>query len=333
MRFAPLGSDGQQRLSSGTALLVGCGALGTVIANTLVRAGVGRLRIVDRDFLELSNLQRQVLFDEADVAAGLPKAIAAAGKLKAINSQVAIEPHVADVTRTNLERLAEGCDVIVDGSDNFEVRFLLNDWSLASETPWVFGGCLGAEGQTMTIVPGKSACLACVVPEPPPPGSTPSCDTAGILGPIINIIASLEAAEAIKLLAGRDEDVSRHMTIVDVWRNRVRTIDLNGLQTAGTCRACGQRQFDWLAGERGSRAAVLCGRNAVQLRPDAPTTVDLLRLSRELQTVGDVLCNDYLLRLDVDDYSLTLFPDGRAIISGTDNEAAARSLYARYFGS
>ncbi len=333
MRYTPLGEAGQQKLVESTALIVGCGALGSVIAQTLARAGVGTLRIVDRDFLELSNLQRQVLFDEADVAAGLPKAIAAAAKLRAINSEITIEPHVVDLTHKNIAALANNCGVVVDGSDNFEVRFLVNDYAISTGTPWVFGGCLGAEGQTMTIVPTKSPCLACVIPEPPPPGSTPSCDTAGILGPAINVIASIEACEAIKILSGNIDAVATGMTVIDVWYHRLRTINFNSLSVAGGCYVCGHREFYWLRGERGSRAAVLCGRNAVQLRPDEPRKLDLARVAVGLKSVGELLCNNYLLRLDVDDYSLTLFPDGRAIIVGTDSESTARSLYARYFGS
>src|SRR5687768_8602139 len=205
MRFLPLGVEGQRRLLQSRALVVGCGALGSVIANTLARAGVGQLRIVDRDFLELNNLQRQVLYDEDDVAAGLPKAIAAKNRLERINSEIEIDAHVTDVDATNIERLLDGVSCLVDGTDNFETRFLLNDAAVKLGIPWVYGGCLGAEGQSLTIVPGKTPCLRCLIPEPPPPGSTPTCDSAGILGTVIGVIASMEANEAIKILSGHAE--------------------------------------------------------------------------------------------------------------------------------
>ncbi len=217
--FRRLGEEGQRRLGQSRALLCGCGALGSTIANLLVRAGVGTLRIVDRDFVELSNLQRQSLFDEADARAGLPKAVAAAEKLRTINSTVAVEPIVADIEPANIERFCEGMDVILDGTDNFETRFLLNDAAVKLGLPWVYGGCVGAEGQTMTILPGETACLRCLMPECPAPGSTATCETAGILGPIVGVIASIEAAEAMKILSGNRQAVSRELTVVDLWQN------------------------------------------------------------------------------------------------------------------
>ena len=238
MIFPPLGEEGQQRLEQSRVLVCGCGALGSVLANTLVRAGVGHVRIVDRDFLELNNLQRQVLYDESDVASRLPKAIAARNKLRQINSQVEIEAVVADVDFRNLPRLLQNVDVIVDGTDNFETRFLLNDASIHFAIPWVYGGCIGAEGQTMTILPGETPCLRCVLRESPPPGTTPTCDTAGILGPIVNVVASLQACEAIKILSGHSEAVSRTLNVVDLWDNRLRQIQLDALQAAHDCPTC-----------------------------------------------------------------------------------------------
>src|SRR5262245_27103719 len=226
MRFAPLGVEGQRKLLASRALVVGCGALGSVIANTLVRSGVGKLRIVDRDFLEMNNLQRQVLYDEDDVAAGLPKAIAAKNRLETINSTIEIEAIVADVDHTNIERLLDGVDCLVDGTDNFETRFLLNDAAVKLGISWVYGGCLAAEGQTLTIVPGETPCLRCLMPEPPPPGTTPTCDSAGILATIIGVIASLEANEALKILSGKLETINRAWTIFDLWDNTVRQIKL-----------------------------------------------------------------------------------------------------------
>jgi molybdopterin/thiamine biosynthesis adenylyltransferase len=332
IRYAPVGIEGQQRLLAGRALIVGCGALGSVIANTLARAGVGRLRIVDRDFLELNNLQRQVLFDEDDVAAGLPKAIAAANKLRAINSQITIEPVVSDVDHSNILSLVEEMDVVVDGTDNFETRMLLNDVALKRRVPWIYGGCLGAEGQTMTILPGETPCLRCLMNDTPPPGTTPTCDTAGILAPIVNVIASLEANEAIKILSGHRDAVSRTLTVIDTWDNRVRQLTLDAL-TSTTCPACTGAEFPWLDGRRASHSAILCGRNAVQISPPTRSNLSLVSLAEKLKSAGQVTSNRYLLRLAVDGLQLTVFSDGRAIISGTDDIAVARTLYARYVGN
>ena len=242
IRFPPLGEEGQRRLASARALVCGCGALGSVIANTLVRAGVGAVRIVDRDFVELSNLARQTLFDEADAAAGLPKAVAAAEKLRRINSSVEIEPVVADVNHANIERFCEGVDVILDGTDNFETRFLINDAAVKLRLPWIYGGCVGAEGQTMTIIPGETPCLGCLMETCPPPGSTPTCDTAGILGPIVGVIASIEAIEAIKILSGNRDAISRQLTIVDLWQNRIKQVDVSRLaRPVRLCRVQARR--------------------------------------------------------------------------------------------
>jgi adenylyltransferase/sulfurtransferase len=332
-RFAPLGIDGQRRLAQSRALVCGCGALGSVIAETLVRAGVGFVRIVDRDFLELNNLQRQVLYDEADVAEGLPKAIAAANKLRRINSEIAVEPVVADVTHRNIAELAGDVGVIVDGTDNFATRFLLNDFAVERGTPWVNGGCIGAEGQTMTILPGETACLACLIAEAPPPGSTPTCDTAGILAPIVNVIASIEACEALKILSGRREAVSRRLAIIDVWDNQLRHVDISRLRETSDCRVCQHREFVWLDGERGDASVTLCGRNAVQLSAPSRSALSLADLERRLTGVGRVQRNPFLLRLSVDSYLLTVFPDGRTIVSGTNDVAVARTLHARFIGA
>src|SRR4051795_10737458 len=332
-RFAPLGEEGQRRLATARALVCGCGALGSVIAESLVRAGVGFVRIVDRDFVELNNLQRQVLFDEQDVAQTLPKAVAAANKLKQINSEVQIEPIVADVTHHNIDDMASDVDVIVDGTDNFAIRFLLNDFAVKYKKPWVYGGCIGAEGQTMTILPGQSACLACLMSDVPPPGTMPTCDTAGIIGPIVNVIASIESAEALKILSGHREAISRRLTIIDLWDNQLRAVDLARLRDSGDCRVCKHREFAWLAGERGETSAVLCGRNAVQLSAAKGTTASLDEIAARLKGVGNVQRNSFLLRLILDDYVLTVFPDGRTIVGGTNDVAMARSLHARYVGA
>jgi len=333
VRYSPLGEAGQRRLLASRMLVCGCGALGSVIANTLARAGVGHLRIVDRDFLELNNLQRQVLYDEADVAAGLPKAIAAANKLRQINSGITIEPLVTDVDFTNVEELTDGIDVIVDGTDNFETRMLVNDLSLKRKIPWVYGGCLGAEGQTMTIIPGETACLRCLMSDTPPPGTTPTCDTAGILGPIINVIASMQAAEALKVASGNVSAINRQLTIIDLWDNRIRQVNLESLRASGECAACQRGEFPWLAGERASHSAILCGRNAVQLNPSDRAQASLEQLAAKLATVGRVTQNKYLVRASIGDYVLTLFADGRAIVGGTDDIATARGVYAKYVGT
>ncbi|HXT58334.1 MAG TPA: ThiF family adenylyltransferase [Pirellulales bacterium] len=333
IRFPVIGEEGQRRLLASRALICGCGALGSVLANTLARSGVGRLRIVDRDFVETSNLQRQVLFDEDDVAAQLPKAVAAANKLRRINSQIEIEPIVADVDHANIMSLLEGVDVLVDGTDNFETRYLLNDAAVKLGLPWVYGGCIGAGGQTMTILPGETPCLRCLIQEAPPPDATETCDTAGILSPIINVIASIQAMEAIKILSGHREAIQRSLLVFDLWENRVLPMKAGALRDAGDCPACCRGEFPWLSGERGSHTAVLCGRNAVQLTQSAGTRLSLETLAEKLASVGRVTRNPILLRLAVDDYLLTIFPDGRAIIGGTDDIPTARTIYARYIGS
>lgn len=334
IRFPPIGEAGQKKLGESTALIVGCGALGSVIANTLARAGVGHLRIVDRDFLEVSNLQRQVLYDESDVANGLPKAIAAANRLKRINSEIEVEAVVADVDPSNIEDLCKGVDVIVDGSDNFEIRFLINDVAVKHSIPWIYGGCLGADGQTMTIIPGDTACLNCLMLDgPPPPGTTPTCDSFGILSPIINVIASIESNEALKILSGNAKAVSRKLTVVALWESSFRQMDVSQLRAKVDCPSCKQNRFDWLDGERGSHSAILCGRNAVQLSfPDRQSIV-LSDLAARLKELGRVEVNAFLLRFYVGEHILSVFPDGRAIVSGTEDASVARKLYAQYLGN
>ena len=330
--FAPLGREGQQRLQSGRVLICGCGALGSVLANTLVRAGVGLVRLVDRDFVELNNLQRQVLYTERDVQEHLPKAIAAQRHLAEINSEVAVEAVVADVTSANVLELLDGIDVIADGTDNFETRFLLNDAAFHLGIPWVFGGCIGAEGQTSTFIPGETGCLRCLVPDVPAAGTTPTCDTAGILGPVVNVIASLQATDVLKLLSGHAERVNRGLNVVELWENRLRQIRLAPLTARGGCRTCQQRDLEWLDGRRGNQPVVLCGRQAVQVSPTSDQPIDLAVLADRLQGLGSLLQNPYLLRLTVDKFVITVFRDGRAVVAGTDDPAAARTALARYIG-
>ncbi len=333
VRYAPLGAEGQRRLLASRALICGCGALGSVLASTLARAGVGMLRLVDRDFLETNNLQRQILYDEDDVAANLPKAVAAARRLRRINSQITIDPVVADVDHRSIVELARDVDILVDGTDNFETRFLLNDLAVSKGLPWVYGGCIGAEGQSMTILPGRTPCLRCLHPEPPPPGATPTCDTAGIVGPVVGVVAAIQAMEVLKILSGNADAIQRGLYVVDLWENQVRQIDLGGLGSDRSCPACTERDFPWLDGRRGSHTAVLCGRNAVQLHFGSEAAVSLDELARKLEGVGRLVHNAFLLRLEVDGFRITVFPDGRAIVVGTDEVATARSVCAKYIGS
>src|SRR3954447_12315415 len=266
VRVPGIGKAGQERIGKSRVTVCGCGALGTVLANHLVRAGVGFVRIVDRDFVEVSNLQRQVLFDESDVTNNMPKAVAAANKLRAVNSAVRIEPVVADIDRTNILDLCRDADVIVDGTDNFEVRYTINDAAVKLNKPWVFGGAVGTEGQTMTIVPGETPCLRCVFEASPGPGEVGTCETAGVLGPIVGIVASFQAAEALKLLAGKTDAINRELFVLNVWENtsrRVKVAPLKGRK--GQCPCCALRKFEWLDGAHGTQTTTLCGRNAVQV--------------------------------------------------------------------
>jgi len=254
MQYPPMGEAGQRRLAASRALLCGVGGLGSVIANTLARAGVGHLRLVDPDRVELNNLQRQVLYNEADAAAGLPKVVASQNKIAKINSQVEVEAIVAEVDHTNIEALLDGVDMIVDGTDNFGTRFLLNDASLKYGVPWVYGGCVAAEGQTMTILPGETPCLRCLLGDAPLPGTTPTCATAGVIGPIVNVIASFEACEALKVLSGNRDRISRVLTVFELWDNRIREIELDSLRETANCPTCSGQEFPWLEGKQPARS-------------------------------------------------------------------------------
>jgi len=326
--FKPIGPEGQERISRSRVVIVGIGALGTVIANTLARAGVGYLRLIDRDFVDLGNLQRQILFDEQDARERLPKVIAAAAKLRAINSEIEVEPLIADVTPRNVEQLLAAHDLVVDGTDNLETRFLLNDACIKLDLPWIYGGALGAAGSTMTIIPGKTPCLRCVIDHVPPPGTMPSCDTEGVLGAITGVIASIESAEALKLLAGHAPGGG--LLSIDLWERTFHEVEV---ERRPDCPACGARQFDYLNGERVAWTTVLCGRNSVQIVPPTEDEIALPDLQRRLASVGNVSYNGYLLSLQVEGREIVLFPTGRAIIRGTTDEAEARTLYAKYIGN
>ena len=329
MLFGPLGRSGQERLARARVLVAGCGALGSVVASTLVRAGVGLTRIVDRDFIELNNLQRQVLFTEADVAAGLPKAVAAAHALQAVNSQVAIEPVVADLTADTIEAQLDGIDLVVDGLDNFAGRYLVNDACVKHGRPWVYAAVVASYGMVMPVRPGEGPCFRCVFPEPPPPGQAQTCDTAGVLGPAVNVIASLAAMEAIKILIDAPRTAAG-LLAVDVWQNTFERLPLPPQDPA--CPACGARRFEFLEAWAPQTSTALCGRDAVQVRVQPGTALVLPALAARWQGLGEVTANDYLARLRVNGYELTVFPDGRAIIKGTQDETVARTLYARYVG-
>ena len=332
MRFPAVGENGQRRLLDSHVTLCGCGALGTVLANALVRGGVGHLRLVDRDFIETNNLQRQVLFDEHDVAENLPKAEAAARKLCAINSSVHVEPVVTDIDRTNILDLVRDADLILDGTDNFEIRYLINDAAEKLNKPWVYGGCIGSHGQTMTILPGETPCLRCVFEAAPAPGEAGTCETAGVLSPIVNIVASYQAAEAFKILTGRRDQISRDLIYVDVWDNIQRRIKIAPLLGSVDCPCCQRRRFEWLEGEQGSHTTSLCGRNAVQVAHRTAASLNFEELARHLETLGEVSYNRFLLKFDAEGYQFTVFPDGRAIIKGTSDVDKARTLYAKYIG-
>jgi adenylyltransferase/sulfurtransferase len=332
MRFWGLGEEGQRRLLASHVTLCGCGALGTVLANALARAGVGHIRLVDRDFIELNNLQRQVLFDEHDLADNLPKAEAAARKLCAINSSVYVEPVVTDIDRTNILDLVQDADLILDGTDNFEIRYLINDVAVKLGKPWVYGGCIGSHGQTMTILPGDTPCLRCVFEEAPGPGEAATCETAGVLAPIVNIVASYQATEALKILSGRLDAVNRELIYIDVWENIHRKIKIAPLRDKVNCACCRQRRFEWLEGEQGSHTTTLCGRNAVQVSHRNATRLNFEEMARHLEALGHVTYNRFLLKFAVDNYEFTVFHDGRAIIKGTADVDRARTLYAKYIG-
>lgn len=328
--LAEIGREGQEKLLAAHVAVIGCGALGSVVASSLVRAGVGRVKIVDRDYIELSNLQRQILFDEEDIARGLPKAVAAAEKLRRVNSDVSIEPLVTDVNPDNVEEIIGDVDLVLDGTDNFETRFLINDACVKHDIPWVYGAVIATYGMTMAIIPHSTPCFRCFLAKMPPPGSTPTCDTVGVLGPAVNIVASLEVTEGFKLLMGKEEELHRRLIYVDVWAGTLERLELG--KRGDPCPACDLGRFEFLEAREGSYLTRLCGRDAVQVNVRGKAEVPFPDLARRLSSVGQVTFNDYMLRFRVDSYELTLFPDGRTIIKGTADETVARSLYARYIG-
>ncbi|HEV2912421.1 MAG TPA: ThiF family adenylyltransferase [Pyrinomonadaceae bacterium] len=329
--FDGIGKAGQRRLLTARALIIGCGALGTAQAESLARAGVGRLRIVDRDFVEASNLQRQTMFTERDARERLPKSVACAAHLAELNGEIETEAEIKDVNGSNIEQLIEGCDVVLDGTDNFATRYLINDACVKQGVAWVYGAAVGSYGVTMTVLPHETPCLRCIFEEAPAPGSAPTCDTAGIIMPIISIVAAVQVTEALKLLTGQADALHRSLMRFDVWRNEWRRMALGA--PSADCPACGLGRFETLEAEAGDFVAVLCGRDAVQISPSRPARVELAQLAERLRASGKVTVNPYLLRFQAGDYELTVFQDARSIIRGTDDPATARTLYAKYVGT
>ena len=327
--FREIGQDGQEKLLNSRVLLVGCGALGASHAEILTRAGVGFLRIVDRDFVEFTNLQRQTLYSESDAKERLPKAIAAKNRLSAINSEIEIDGTVADVNHSNIESLIKDVDLILDGTDNFQIRYLINDACVKLKKPWIYGAAVSSYGTTMTIFPHETPCLRCIFEEMPDAGSSPTCDTAGVIQPIISSISAIQTTEALKILTGNTDKLHKSLIQIDVWQNDWRKIKLG--KPNEDCETCAKGNFEFLNAELQEFSAVLCGRNAVQIAPKT-TQINLENLAERLKNLGEVKQNEYLVRFTSGENELTIFRDGRAIIRGTDDVSVARSLYAKFVG-
>jgi molybdopterin-synthase adenylyltransferase len=327
--FSPIGGEGQEKLGHARVVIIGCGALGTAQANALVRAGVGRLRLIDRDYVEESNLQRQLLFDEADAAQNLPKAIAAERHLRRLNSEVGVEGVVADVDARSVETLIAGCDLILDGTDNFETRFLINDAAVKGGIPWIYGAVMGSYAATLTVLPGRTPCFACVFPQPPQ-GLQETCDTLGVISPAVAWAAAMQTAEAMKILTSQESELHGSLAACDIWKNQFRQVKPC---IDPECRACQKRQFVYLEGAALSRTALLCGRDSVQIRQGEDRALDLETLRLRLERLGPVRANPFLVRCRLEAYELTVFSDGRALVKGTGDPAVARRIYAQYVGS
>lgn len=328
--FQPIGESGQQKLSSSRVAIVGCGATGSALAGLLARAGVGMLRIIDRDYVEPSNLQRQSLFDEADAGESLPKAIAASRKIAAFNSHITVEAKVEDLIPSNIESLLAEADLILDGTDNFETRYLVNDYAVSRSLPWIYSAAVGSYAVTLNVMPGQTACLSCIFPDSPR-GMVETCETSGILNSVVNLVASIAATEALKMLVAGSDSATLRRTLLsfDLWTND--RAEISAASPRPGCRACGEHDFVHLAGE-GRPHITLCGRNSVQIH-ERRRPIDFAEMNRRLQSHGTVRHNDFVLKFWHEPYEMTLFPDGRAIIKGTSDTAVARSLYARFVGS
>jgi molybdopterin/thiamine biosynthesis adenylyltransferase len=326
--FPDIGEEGQEKLKKSLAVIIGCGALGTVISSALVRAGVGKVRIIDRDFIEYHNLQRQILFDEEDIRNNLPKAIAAERRLKKINSEVEVEGIVSDVNYTNIERLVKNADVILDGLDNFETRLLINDVSLKHNIPWVYGGAIASSGMTMTIIPHQTACWRCMVSGQSRGSPTLTCDTAGVISPAPLVIASIQSAEALKILLG-SEKINRELAVIDVWENEFRHLKIAPREDCPTCLG----EYEFLEGKSGTHTTSLCGQNAVQVLNYGGYHISFEELAGRLKPLGEVKYNQFMLQFKVDSHEMVIFPDGRAIVKNTTDEAYARGFYTKYIGA
>ncbi len=331
--FPGVGSAGQARLIAGRVAIVGAGALGAALAEQLVRSGVGFTRVIDRDVLEESNLGRQSLYTAADAAARLPKAVALAAHLRAFNPEVVIDPKVEDLSAENASELFDDVDVVVDGTDNFETRYLVNDYAVSNKKPWVYGACVASRGLTAVVLPGETPCLRCLYPEPPPPGSGETCETAGILAPAANLVASLQAVEVVKLLVGARDKVRRTWLSIDLWPFRLYEFGGSDPHPDPACPCCGAREFPFLDGATQPRTIKYCGRDAVQVIPARRAGLDLDALARRLSALGQVERNEFLLVLTAPPHVVTVFADGRALIKGVSDPAKARALYDRYVGS
>lgn len=324
-----IGRPGQETLAGSTVLIVGCGALGSAQAEFLARAGVGGLVLVDRDVLELHNLQRQFLFDEHDVRERLPKAEAAARRLQAINSEISIQSLVTDVTASNIEELVKPVDLVLDGTDNIETRYLVNDATVAAGKPWIYGGVIETHGTVMAVRPGYGPCFRCIFPDPPDPGRLPTCETQGVLNTAVAWVAALQSTEAIRLLT-EDQSGEFRLHALDIWRGTVTSFEA---KRNDECICCGKGRFEFLNSERGSSSTVFCGRNAVQVTPERRTMPDFERIAERLSPFGLVTVSGLLLEFTCDHHRLVLFPDGRVLVMGTKDTAEARGLVAKYIGS
>jgi adenylyltransferase/sulfurtransferase len=331
--FEPIGQEGQRKLLGSRVAVIGCGALGAVQVEALARAGVGFLRLADRDFVEESNLQRQIMFEEPDAVERLPKAIACERRIRRINSDIAIEAIVTDVNHTNIEEIIKDVDLVLDGTDNFETRYLINDACIKHEKPWIYGAAVGAYGLTMTIIPHQTPCLRCVLEKLPPPGSSPTCDTVGVILPIVFMIASIQVTEAIKILTGQIDRLHGTITHIDIWEGTFNQIQLENLLEKSDCLTCKQGQFEFLDAKMRHLASGLCGRNAVYISQTKHVAIDLPALAERLKSVGPVKLTKFLLSLKINDHEINLFADGHCIIKGTTDVNLARHLYARYIGT
>ena len=330
--FQHMGEEHQRVLMNSTAVVIGCGALGTVSSSYLTRAGIGQIRIIDRDFIEESNLQRQILFDENDISENLPKAIAAQRKLQKINTKIKIEGIVSDINYSNIDELTKDVDIIIDGTDNFETRFLINDYCVKNSVPWIYGACIGSRGVVMNVIPSETPCLRCIFETMPQIGSFPTCDTAGVIGPIAGIIASIQVTEAIKILTKDYVSVNKKLLEIDVWDTKFKLIDISELKEVNNCPTCKIHNYKFLEAEDGIMTTFLCGKSAVQVMSRNAGNIDLEQLEHRLGPITDVSRNAFMLKFKIKNHEFTVFPDGRAIITGTADSSTARNLYSKYLG-